>query len=161
MDGVNPIEVYVYLLTEINKLGNEEVMRSMLNKYMLDAQDPKFIIQLGVCLLTEIRQELDRVIDWDDDPEKVAEMIHKKYMRWNADEIRHADVVVKTSHEVKEEREKREKNKAEKDALTKEENKKRSAARKAKKGKVIALDESKPTKVIGNIGGYSLESAIS
>ncbi len=160
MADINPIEVYMYLLTEINKLGNEEVMRSMLNKYMLDAKDPKFVVQLGVCLVTEIRQHLDKLVDWEDDPEKVAADIHKKYKRWNVEEIRHADIVVKTSHEVKEEREQREKNKEEKDAAVREEDKKRSAARKGKKDKKIALDTSKPTKVIGSVGGYSLESAI-
>lgn len=154
----NPIEVYVYLLTEINKLGNEEVMRSMLNKYMLDPKDDRFVVQLGVCLLTEIRQHLDKLVDWDDDPETVEAEIHKKYQRWNAEEIRNADVIVKTSHEVKEEREQREKNKAKKDAKLAEEFKKRKAAKKKTKDPVIALDESKPTKVIGNVGGYALES---
>jgi hypothetical protein len=154
----NPIEVYTYLLTEINKLGNEEVMRSMLNKYMLDPKDDRFIVQLGVCLLTEIRQHLDKLVDWDDDPEVVEAEIHKKYQRWNAEEIRNADVIVKTSHEVKEEREQREKNKAKKDVQIAEENKKRKAARKAKKDPIVTLDTSKSTKVIGNIGGYALES---
>ena len=161
MTEINPIEVYMYILTEINKLGNEEIMRSMLNKYMLDTKDPKFVVQLGVCLLTEVRQTLDKLVDWDDDPEKVAELIHKKYQKWNIEELRHATIVVKSKEEIQLEREQKEANKVAKEAAILEENKQRKTARRNnKKNAPVTLDTSKPTKVIGSIGGYSLESAI-
>ena len=158
---VDSKQAYKYLLNEIDKLGNENKMRSMLSKYMLDTQDPDFLIHLAVCLLTEMRQELEKGIDWDEDEEAIARKIHKRMMKWNLDEMRKADVVIKNRAELAAEQEESDKRKAEKQAEVEEDQKRRAAAKKASKNAPKALiDAGKPTKVIGKIGGYTLESAI-
>ena len=153
---VNSKQAYKYFLNEIAKLGSEDKMRSMLSHYMLDPKDDDFLVQLGVCLITEMRQELEKGINCKYYDADISTKIEKRVKNWNLEEIRNSTVRIKTSQESGEEKEEKEERKEAKEAEIREENEKRKRARKSKSTNNVTSQNN--TKVIGSVGGYTLES---